>query len=104
LKEKRAVVKPILEGARRRFQVAAAEVAYQDKWQRAGLGFAVVGGDAGHLEQVLAQQAPVQVGAQTQTNRAPRKTTWWTPTSRKSRTSKFHLAAQAAMFAEPMVA
>jgi uncharacterized protein YlxP (DUF503 family) len=54
LKEKRAVVKPMLEGARRRFQVSAAEVAHQDKWQRAALGFAVVGADAGHLEEVLA--------------------------------------------------
>ena len=48
------MVKPILEGSRRRFQVAAAEVAHQDKWQRAGLGFAAVGPDAGHLEEVLA--------------------------------------------------
>ncbi|HET7489015.1 MAG TPA: DUF503 domain-containing protein [Acidimicrobiales bacterium] len=54
LKDKRAVVRPILEGARRRYQVAAAEVAYQDKWQRAALGFAAVGADAGHVEQVLA--------------------------------------------------
>ena len=44
LKEKRAVIKPILEGCRRRFQVAVAEVGYQDKWQRAALGVAVVSG------------------------------------------------------------
>lgn len=48
------MVRPILEGARRRYQVAASEVAYQDKWQRAELGFAAVGPDAGHVEQVLA--------------------------------------------------
>ena len=48
------MVKPILEGARRRYQVAAAEVAHQDKWQRATIGFALVGADAGHLEEVLA--------------------------------------------------
>lgn len=48
------MVKPIIEGARRRFQVSAAEVAHQDKWQRAALGFAVVGPDAGHVEEVLA--------------------------------------------------
>ena len=53
LKEKRAVIKPILEGARRRYQVAAAEVAFQDKWQRAALGFAAVGGEANHVDQVL---------------------------------------------------
>ncbi|MGI8684896.1 MAG: DUF503 domain-containing protein [Acidimicrobiales bacterium] len=54
MKEKRAVVKPILEGARRRYQVSAAEVAHQDRWQRAVLGFALVGADAGHLEEVMA--------------------------------------------------
>ena len=47
------MVKPILEGARRRFQVAAAEVAFQDKWQRTSLGFAAVGPDAEHLATVL---------------------------------------------------
>jgi len=55
LKEKRAAIKPILEGARRRYQVAAAEVAYQDKWQRAGLGFAAVAGQSAHVDDVLAQ-------------------------------------------------
>lgn len=48
------MVKPILEGARRRFAVSAAEVGHQDKWQRAELGFALVGPDAGHLGDVLA--------------------------------------------------
>ena len=53
LKEKRAVVKPILEGARRRYSVAAAEVGHQDRWQRAALGFAAVGPDAGVVADVL---------------------------------------------------
>ncbi len=53
LKDKRAVVRPILDGARRRFQVAAAEVGYQGKWQRSALGFAVVGGELDHLTEVL---------------------------------------------------
>jgi len=47
------VIKPIIEGARRRFQVAAAEVAHQDSWQRAGVGVAAVGGQAGHVDEVL---------------------------------------------------
>ena len=42
LKDRRAVVRPVLDGARHRFRVSAAEIGYQDKWQRAGLGFAVV--------------------------------------------------------------
>jgi uncharacterized protein len=55
LKAKRAVVKPILEGTRRRFMVAAAEVDHQDHWQRASLGMAAVAGSAAHVEEVLDQ-------------------------------------------------
>jgi uncharacterized protein YlxP (DUF503 family) len=54
LKEKRAVIKPIIEGARRRYQVAAAEVDHQDKWQRAAIGVAAVASTAGHADEVLA--------------------------------------------------
>jgi hypothetical protein len=53
LKEKRAVVKSILNGARNRFEVAAAETGHQDKWQRAALGFAFVSGSAGHADEVM---------------------------------------------------
>jgi hypothetical protein len=54
LKEKRAVIKPILEGARRRYQVAAGEIAFQDKWQRALVGFSCVGPDGdGHAAAVI---------------------------------------------------
>jgi uncharacterized protein YlxP (DUF503 family) len=62
LKEKRAVIKPIVEGAKRRFGVAAAkrrfgvaaaEVAHQDTWQRADLGMAAVAASVGHVEDVL---------------------------------------------------
>lgn len=53
LKEKRAVVRPIIEGAQRRFAVAAAEVAHQDSLREAVLGLAVVSGDAGFAATVL---------------------------------------------------
>jgi len=53
LKEKRAVVRSILHGAKGRYGVAAAEVADQDKWQRATLGFATVSGQAAHGDDVL---------------------------------------------------
>ena len=53
LKEKRAVLKPILEGARRRYAVTAAEVDHQDKWQRATIGMAVVSGSPGHAREVI---------------------------------------------------
>jgi hypothetical protein len=53
LKEKRSVVRPIIEGAHRRFAVAAAEVAHQDSLRQATVGMAVVSGDAGHASDVL---------------------------------------------------
>jgi len=53
LKEKRSVIRPILEGCRRRYRVAAAEVDYQDLWQRAGVGVAAVSSSAGHLGEIL---------------------------------------------------
>ena len=42
LKDKRQTIKPLLEGARRRFEVSSAEIDHQDEWQNATLGFAVV--------------------------------------------------------------
>jgi len=54
LKDKRAVVKPIVDGSRHRFGVAAAEVGKQDLWQSAEVAFAAVSATAGHVEQVLA--------------------------------------------------
>ena len=53
LKEKRAVIKPILDGSRHRYRVAAAEVDHQDKWQRAALGMAAVAATPGHASEVL---------------------------------------------------
>jgi len=53
LKEKRAVLRPILDGARRRFAVAAAEVGSQDAWQSATIGMAAVSGSAYHAGEVL---------------------------------------------------
>jgi uncharacterized protein YlxP (DUF503 family) len=53
LKEKRAIIKPILDGCRHRYQVSAAEVDHQDRWQRAGLAVAVVSATAGHVTDVL---------------------------------------------------
>jgi uncharacterized protein len=53
LKDKRAVVRPILDGCRHRFGVAAAEVDHQDLWQRATFGMATVSGSAHHAAEVL---------------------------------------------------
>jgi uncharacterized protein YlxP (DUF503 family) len=53
LKDKRAIIKPILEGCHRRFRVAAAEVDHQDRWQRAAIAVAVVAASNQHLTEVL---------------------------------------------------
>ncbi|HUR23424.1 MAG TPA: DUF503 domain-containing protein [Acidimicrobiales bacterium] len=53
LKEKRAVLRPIVEGLRHRFQISVAEVDYQDKWQRALIGMAVVSDSYSHAVDVI---------------------------------------------------
>ncbi len=53
LKDKRAVVKTITEGARRRYQVAVAETEHQERRQRAGLSFVAVSSSAAHAEEVI---------------------------------------------------
>jgi hypothetical protein len=53
LKDKRAVLRPILEGCRHRFSVATAEVGLQDLWQSAELGVAAVASTPRHVTEVL---------------------------------------------------
>lgn len=53
LKAKRAELRPILDAARHRFPVAAAEVGHQDTWQRATLGFAAISAGAAKVTEVL---------------------------------------------------
>lgn len=45
LKDKRQVVRSLKDRLRKRFNLAIAEVAYQDKWQRALLAITMVGPD-----------------------------------------------------------
>jgi uncharacterized protein YlxP (DUF503 family) len=54
LKAKRAVIRPVVDGLRHRFKVSVAEVDYQDQWQRASIGVALVDSSVSHLEQVMA--------------------------------------------------
>jgi uncharacterized protein YlxP (DUF503 family) len=70
LKDKRGVVKPLVEGMRQRFGLSVAETAFQDKWQRAEIGAAVVSGSVAQVRQVvdelerwLWRQAEVEVSA-----------------------------------------
>lgn len=55
LKDKRSIVKTLLDGSRRRFQVAAAETDHQDEWNRAQLGFTAISSAAGHTTDVIDQ-------------------------------------------------
>lgn len=52
-KAKRAVIKPIIEGAYRRYRVASSEVGDHDEWQRASLGFAAVGPEYSQVADIL---------------------------------------------------
>jgi uncharacterized protein YlxP (DUF503 family) len=49
LKEKRAVLRPLVEGMRKRWSVSVAEVDHHDLWQRAAIGVAIVASDPRHL-------------------------------------------------------
>ncbi len=53
LKDKRQIVRSIIERARVRFQVAIAEVDDQDLWQRATIGVACVSGNGAHAHEVM---------------------------------------------------
>ncbi|WP_031467334.1 DUF503 domain-containing protein [Sciscionella sediminilitoris] len=53
LKQKRALVRPVLAELRRRFEVSVAEAGHQDLHRRALLGVASVSGDHTHLREVL---------------------------------------------------
>ncbi|MCU0572231.1 MAG: DUF503 domain-containing protein [Syntrophobacteraceae bacterium] len=53
LKEKRKVVKSLVDKSRHRFNVSVAEVADQDVHQRATIGVAVIGSDGRVLNSLL---------------------------------------------------
>lgn len=53
LKSRRAAVKPLVEGIRRRYGVSVAEVGGQQTWQRVQLGVAVVAGTSHHATDVI---------------------------------------------------
>jgi uncharacterized protein YlxP (DUF503 family) len=49
LKDKRAVLRPVIEGLRRLGSYSVAEVGYHDKWQRAAIGVAIAAPDGESL-------------------------------------------------------
>lgn len=53
LKEKRAVVRPIVADLKRKYEVAAAETGHQDLHRRAGIGASLIAADSKHVIDVL---------------------------------------------------
>lgn len=53
LKEKRSVIRTIVEGARRRFGASTAETGLHDVHQRSELGFVVVADSVGHATDLI---------------------------------------------------
>ncbi|MGH8913134.1 MAG: DUF503 domain-containing protein [Acidimicrobiia bacterium] len=55
LKEKRAVLRPIIEGLRRLGSYSVAEVDHHDSWQRAAVGIAIVAPDGEGLARQISR-------------------------------------------------
>jgi uncharacterized protein len=53
LKEKRSVLRPLLDGLRNRHPVAVAETDHQDKWQLAGVAIVGVSSSATLVAQII---------------------------------------------------
>jgi uncharacterized protein YlxP (DUF503 family) len=53
LKEKRHVLRKLMDRVRTRFNVASSEVGDNDLWQRAQMGFCTVGNDRRHINSSL---------------------------------------------------
>lgn len=54
LKEKRRVLKSVIDRIKARFNVSVAEVGEQDTWQRSVIGIAFVSCEQAHVHKVLA--------------------------------------------------
>jgi len=57
LKDKRQVLRSLKDRLRAHYNVAVAELAHQDLWQRSRVGVVTISGDARHLEESLSQIA-----------------------------------------------
>lgn len=57
LKDKRQVLRSLKDRLCARFNVAVAELAHQDLWQRSRVGVVTISGDAKHLEESLGRIA-----------------------------------------------
>lgn len=55
LKEKRQILRKLKERVFSKFSIPVAEVDFQDKWQRASLGFSIVGNDGKKIESLISK-------------------------------------------------
>jgi len=55
LKDKRSAVRGLKDRLRARFNASVAEVAYQDKWQRAIIAVCIIGSDKRQLESTMSK-------------------------------------------------
>jgi len=53
LKEKRGIIKPLMNRLRREFNLSVAEMGFQDTWQDAIIGCAMIGNDRAYLDSAL---------------------------------------------------
>ncbi len=53
LKEKRHIVKSLIERLKARFNISVAEVELNDQWKNAVIGIACVSNDAGHADSMM---------------------------------------------------
>lgn len=53
LKEKRSILRPVIEGLRRSLSASVAEVDHQNTWQRASIGIALVASDMHQLDRLI---------------------------------------------------
>ncbi|MFO7154773.1 MAG: DUF503 domain-containing protein [Caldicoprobacter oshimai] len=53
LKEKRRIVKSLIERLKSRFNASIAEIGLNDKWQSAAIGIACVSNEGGHIDSML---------------------------------------------------
>lgn len=53
LKEKRSIIKSLLDRINNKFNVATAEIGANDRWQRAELGFVTIANEGGRVDSLL---------------------------------------------------
>ncbi|SFH53102.1 hypothetical protein SAMN05192551_101390 [Tindallia magadiensis] len=53
LKEKRMIVKSVIERIKSRYNVSIAEIADQDKWRLATIGFCCISNNKSHVEKTI---------------------------------------------------